>query len=93
VIEGAPTAGLVVGWGGYMREVVVTSNLVRQSRVGILVSADPGVGACLVANNMLSGSTDGAIRAMDVAGNATGPELAHGEAPRPSLKILGNVAV
>ncbi len=37
VVEGAPTAGIVIGWGVYMREVVATSNLVRASRVGILV--------------------------------------------------------
>jgi uncharacterized secreted repeat protein (TIGR03808 family) len=53
VIERAPSAGIVIGWGAYMREVVATSNLVRASRVGILVSSDKGAGACLLSKNMI----------------------------------------
>ncbi len=93
VIESAPTAGLVVGWGPHMREVVATGNLIRKSRVGILVSSEFGAGACLLANNMISGATDGSIRAMDAAGRAIGPELAHGENADTLLSIVGNVAV
>ncbi|MEO8420685.1 MAG: TIGR03808 family TAT-translocated repetitive protein [Hyphomicrobium sp.] len=93
VIEGAPTAGIVIGWGQYMREVVATSNLVRASRVGILVSADKGAGACMLANNMVSGATDGAIRAMDPQGNPTGPELTHGGSNDKLLSIAGNLSV
>ncbi len=92
VVEGAPTAGIVIGWGQYMREVVATSNLVRASRVGILVTADKGAGACLLSNNMVSGATDGAIRAMDAQGNPTGPELAHGGSNDKLLSIAGNAS-
>lgn len=92
VIERAPTAGIVIGWGPYMREVIATSNLVRGSRVGILVSTDPGTGACLLANNMVSGASDGAIRGMDGEGNPTGPELAHGSGDK-LLSIMGNLSV
>ena len=92
VIERAPTAGIVIGWQHWMREVVATSNLVRASRVGILVSNDPGAGACLLSNNMVSGATDGAIRAMDGNGDPTGPELTHagGEG---KLTVVGNLSV
>jgi uncharacterized secreted repeat protein (TIGR03808 family) len=93
VIERAPSAGIVIGWGSYMREVVVTSNLVRASRVGILISSDKGAGACLLSNNMISGATDGAIRAMDGAGNAVGPELTHGGGDGKQLSIVGNLSV
>ena len=93
VIESAPTAGVVVGWGPYMREVVATGNLIRKSRVGILVSSEMGAGACLLANNMISGATDGAIRAMNLEGFAIGPELARGENAGALLSIVGNVAV
>ncbi len=85
VIEGAPTAGLHIGWGRYMREVVATGNLIRKSRIGIAVTGDPGAGACLLANNMISGARDGAIRTMDHA-KAVGPDLATGKAP-------GNISV
>ena len=88
VIERAPSAGIVIGWGPYMREVVATAN----SRVGILISSDKGAGACLLANNMISGATDGAIRAMDGEGNAVGPELTHGGDGK-QLSIVGNLSV
>ena len=93
VVERAPTAGIVIGWGQYMREVVATSNLVRASRVGILVTTDNGAGACMLSNNMVSGATDGAIRAMDAQGNPTGPELAHGGSNDKLLSIAGNLSV
>ncbi len=91
VIENAPTAGIVIGWGAYMREVVATSNLVRASKVGILVSADPGTGACLLANNMISGATSGSIRAMDDNGDPTGAELVQGSTGS-RLAITGNLS-
>lgn len=91
VVERAPTAGIVIGWQHWMREVVATSNLVRASRVGILVSNDPGAGACLLSNNMVSGATDGAIRAMDGNGDPTGPELTHGGDGK--LSLIGNLSV
>ena len=93
VVERAPTAGIVIGWGQYMREVVATSNLVRGCRVGILVTSDKAAGACLLSNNMVSGATDGAIRAMDGQGNPTGPELAHGGGNDKLMSIAGNLSV
>lgn len=92
VVERAPTAGIVIGWQHWMREVVATSNLVRASRVGILVSNDPGAGACLLSNNMVSGATQGAIRAMDGNGDPTGPELSHGGGDG-KLSVTGNLSV
>lgn len=93
VVEKAPTAGIVIGWGPYMREVVATGNLVRASKVGILVSSDPGASACLLANNMVSGASDGGIRAMDGHGEPVGPDLTHGGSGEKQLAISGNLAV
>ncbi len=93
VIESAPTAGLVIGSGAYMREVVATGNLIRKARVGILVSSDPDAGACLIANNMISGATEGSIRAADASGRPVGPELVGGGASGGRLSLAGNVAV
>ena len=91
VVEKAPTAGLLIGWGSYMRDVVATGNLIRAARVGILVSAQAG--ACLIANNMISGATDGAIRAMDGSGMPTGPDLGHAMGSKERVTIQGNLAV
>ena len=88
-IEGAPAAGIVIGWGKYMRDCAVTQNLIRNSRTGILVTSDPDSGACLIANNMISGARDGAIRAMRL-GQLIGPELAGQDASGARIRLFGN---
>ena len=91
-IENAATVGISIGWGVYMREVVATSNVIRKSRVGIMITRDPGAGAALIAQNMISGTRDGAIRAMD-KGLAVGPELVRGGVQSSRITIAGNVGV
>lgn len=90
VIEDAENAGIVAGWGRYMRNCQITQNLVRKARFGILLTSSPDAGACLVTTNMLSEISGGAIRMMD-HGKVTGPDLAQ-EAPATSrLSITGNL--
>jgi len=92
-IENAPTAGIIAGWGPYLRDVAITGNVIRSAGVGILVSADPAAGACLVSQNMISGARDGAIRGMD-HGVPVGPDLALATAPAVGRhSIAGNLAV
>lgn len=91
-IEQAATAGFAIGWGPYMRDVSATGNVIRQARVGIMISSDRQAGACLVTGNMISGSTDGAIRAMDL-GRAHGPDLATTPTQAERISISGNLAV
>ena len=89
VIEGAATAGIMIGWGPHMRDVVATGNLIRASTIGIGVSGDKAAGKCLLANNMISGATGGGIRTMDYA-KSTGIELTASAAPK-HIVMLGNV--
>jgi len=91
-IENAPTAGIVIGWGRYMRDVSATGNVIRNARVGILVTSDTAAGASLIANNLISGASEGAIRAMD-KGRAVGPDLAKAETRGTRVTIVGNAAV
>jgi uncharacterized secreted repeat protein (TIGR03808 family) len=65
VIERAPVAGIWVGWKEYQRDVSVTGNIVRQSRIGVAVQVSKGAGSALVADNLISGATAGAIVGMD----------------------------
>lgn len=93
VIEGAPTAGIMAGWGPYLRDVAITGNVIRSAGVGILISSDRDAGACLVSQNMISDARDGAIRAMD-HGTPHGPDLASGAAPASGrISVSGNLAV
>lgn len=93
VIEGAPTAGIIAGWGPHLRDVAITGNLIRSAGVGIMISSDPEAGACLVSQNMISGVRDGAIRAMD-HGVPHGPDLASIAAQTVGrVSVSGNLAV
>ncbi len=88
-IEGAPTCGILLGWGRHMRDVSATGNVVRGCRIGIMVSSDPGAGSALVSGNLISGAIDGAIRAHDV-GRAFGADLAKGAPTTGRVTISGN---
>lgn len=89
-IEGAPTCGLKLGFGAYLRDVSATNNLIRASRVGILVTSGAGRGSCQIAGNVISGARDGAIRSHD-HDRVEGPDLATGAPPPAGVTISGNI--
>lgn len=91
-IENAPTVGIQIGWGSYMRDVAVTGNVIRQARVGISVTNAPDSGKCLIANNLISGAKDGAIREMNL-GVMTGPDLVREAGSRNRIQATANVAI
>ena len=51
VIENVPNAGIAAGWGAYLRDVAITSNVIRRAEFGIAVSVAAGAGAAVIANN------------------------------------------
>ena len=80
----------MAGWGRFLRDVTVTGNVVRKAPIGIGVSVTSGAGAALVANNMISGATRGAILGMEQMNPVTG-DLAKENAVRYSqLAVSGN---
>ena len=91
-IENAPGCGIMVGWGKYMRDVSVTSNLIRSARVGIGVTGDVDAGAVMIAANMISDSKDGAIRALKL-GAPYGPDLALTRPEGARVLIERNMAI
>ncbi len=91
-IEGAPTVGIQIGWGPFMRDVAVTGNVVRRSKVGITITDARDAGACLIANNMISKTEGGAIRRMTL-GVTSGPDLARETSGDSRIMVTGNVAV
>lgn len=91
-IEGAPTVGIQIGWGPFMRDVAATGNVIRNARVGISITNASEAGTCLVANNLISKSLDGAIRTMH-HGVVSGPDLARDPAKGGRITLSGNVAV
>jgi uncharacterized secreted repeat protein (TIGR03808 family) len=81
VVENAEFAGVVAGWGPYLRDVTITGNVVRAATIGIGVSVVPGSGGTIIANNMITGSRRGAILGMDHIEVVTG-DLATEDAAR-----------
>jgi uncharacterized secreted repeat protein (TIGR03808 family) len=89
VVENAPAAGILLGWGQYLRDVSATGNVVRNADVGIAVSVAAGAGSAVIADNLISGARRGAIVGMDRHTAVTG-ELAKDSSRYAQLTISGN---
>jgi uncharacterized secreted repeat protein (TIGR03808 family) len=90
VIENAPLAGIMLGFGRYLRDVAATGNVVRKADIGIAVSVAPGSATTLIADNVITGSARGAIVGMAGA-KAVTADLSQGGFERYAhLTISGN---
>jgi uncharacterized secreted repeat protein (TIGR03808 family) len=92
VIENAPSCGIMAGWGKYLRDVVISGNVIRNALVGVGVSVAPGAGTALVNNNMISGAPRGAVVGLDHARPVTSDLSAEG-AQRFAPLVIGSHAV
>lgn len=92
VIEAAAFAGLSVGFGPYLRDVLCTGNVVRQSGIGVAVSVVPEAGGAQISNNLFSRCAGGGVVGF-AWDKATTPDLTKSGAERfPRLSITGNTA-
>jgi uncharacterized secreted repeat protein (TIGR03808 family) len=92
VIENAPSFGIVAGWGKYLRDVVISGNVIRNAFVGIGVSVTSGAGTALVNNNMISETPRGAVVGLDHARPITADLSADG-AQRFAQVVMGTNGV
>jgi uncharacterized secreted repeat protein (TIGR03808 family) len=92
VIENAPSFGIIAGWGKYLRDVVITGNVIRKAFIGVGVSVVPGAGTALVNNNMISEAPRGAVVGLDHARPVTADLAAEG-AQRFAQVVMGTNAV
>jgi uncharacterized secreted repeat protein (TIGR03808 family) len=90
VVENAPTAGIMLGWGHHLRDVAVTGNVVRKADIGIAVSVAPGAGTALIANNVIAETGRGAIVGMARSKAVTGDLAKGGVEQYANLAISGN---
>lgn len=90
-IENAPDAGIQIGWGPYMRSVGVTGNVIRSARIGVAVTADAPGRTCLIANNVVNETAEGAIRTMRY-GTPFGEDLAAADQSMNGIRVAANVA-
>jgi uncharacterized secreted repeat protein (TIGR03808 family) len=92
VIENAPSFGIIAGWGKYLRDVVISGNVIRNAFVGVGVSVVPGAGTALINNNMISETPRGAVVGLDHARPIT-PDLSAEGAQRFAQAVIGTNAV
>ena len=71
---------MMLGWGPYLRNIVMTGNIVRQSSVGCAVSVAEGAGTALIADNMFQDTPEGAVVGFRWNERASGELAAGGEA-------------
>jgi uncharacterized secreted repeat protein (TIGR03808 family) len=90
VVENARGAGIIAGWGNFLRDVAITGNVVRQAGIGIGVSVVSGAGSALISSNVITGFRRGAILGMDHARPVTAELAKDGAQPHAHLSIAGN---
>lgn len=61
VIENVPGVGIGVGWGAFLHNVMVSNNIIRETKFGIAVSVVDGAGHAKINDNMIVSASDGAI--------------------------------
>lgn len=89
MIEGAARFGINAGWGPYLRDCVIASNVIRDAGVGIGVSEAPGAGRVLVSANVIK-ARNGAIRAHRWAELTTGDLLGARHGVPGNIALAGN---
>jgi uncharacterized secreted repeat protein (TIGR03808 family) len=92
VIENAPSFGIVAGWGKYLRDVVISGNVIRNAFAGVGVSVAAGAGTALVNNNMISQAPRGAVVGLDHS-RAITTDLSIEGAQRFAQVVIGTNAV
>lgn len=90
VVENAARSGYGLGYGPYLRDVVATGNIVRDAPVGFEVSVVEGIRSTVIADNLISGATRGAILGMRWEEVVTGDLATDGAGAYPELTIEGN---
>ncbi|WP_315768716.1 MULTISPECIES: TIGR03808 family TAT-translocated repetitive protein [unclassified Bradyrhizobium] len=93
VIENAPSFGIVAGWGQYLRDVVISGNVIRNALAGVGVSVVSGAGSALISNNMISGAPRGAVLGLDHLKPVTDDLCQDGTKAHAQLVVTGNAVV
>lgn len=89
VVERVARFGLLAGWGAYLRNVLVTGNIVREAQTGMAVSVVEEAGQAIITNNIFERTPRGAIIGYRWHDAATA-ELVSGSTAHKHLTIEGN---
>jgi uncharacterized secreted repeat protein (TIGR03808 family) len=90
VLDNIEGTGIRAGYGPYLRDVTITSNVVRNTDRGITISVVPGGGTAVIADNLISEARFGAIVGMEWEKTVTGDLSKNGAGQYAQLSIGGN---
>jgi uncharacterized secreted repeat protein (TIGR03808 family) len=90
VVDHVPGPGITAGWGPYLRNVLITDNIVSNAATGIAVSVATGAGAVRVTDNMISGAMVAALAGM-AWDRVASADLAADAGRFPNVSLSGNV--
>ncbi|HEY0125352.1 MAG TPA: TIGR03808 family TAT-translocated repetitive protein [Rhizobium sp.] len=90
IIENAPLWGLKLGWGPYLRNLVATGNIIRQTPIGCVVSVVEGAGSAVISDNLFQQVEKGAIVGFRWDKPASGDLTVKGSEEFPQLTIEKN---
>ncbi len=90
VIENAPLRAIEVGYGPYLRDVIVSDNVMRGVGIGVAVSVVAGSGTALIANNLIADARDGAVVGMEWEKPVTGDMTKDGVGKYTHVTLSGN---
>jgi uncharacterized secreted repeat protein (TIGR03808 family) len=90
VIETARTCGVEVGYGPYLRDVIVSGNVIRGAGAGVAVSVVPGSGTALIADNLIADTKHGAVVGMEWDKRVTGDLTKDGVGQHAHVTLSGN---
>ncbi|KWV52663.1 Tat protein [Rhizobium altiplani] len=82
IIEGAPRWGMQLGWGPYLRNLVVTGNIIRKAPIGCAVSVAEGAGAAIITDNVFQETPCGAVLGFEWDRKVSGELATAGAASR-----------
>ncbi|HLJ70235.1 MAG TPA: TIGR03808 family TAT-translocated repetitive protein [Roseiarcus sp.] len=88
-VDNARFAGLTLGYGIGLKDVIATGNAINDCGYGIAVSVAPGAGGATIRDNRISGSRRGAIVGMAWE-KVVSADLIAEAAKYPQLTISGN---
>ena len=89
VVEGIARFGMLVGWGPYLRNVMVSGNMIRQAATGMAVSVVEEARQAMIVNNLFDRTQNGAIIGHRWHDAVTG-DLVNGSTRYAHLTIAGN---
>ena len=90
-IENAPKAAFLVGWGEFMRNIVITGNVVRNAATGVQISVVEGTGKAVITDNVFDDIKGSAIGGFRWADQVTG-DLANGGVIPKNMVIERNAS-